>query len=426
MKNALTLLSVGAALAVQAAAPSIPSGSVTMAQAESSRQVVITYDLQDAPAIITVDILTNGVTIGAANLKYFAGDVHRVVQPGTARRMTWRPDKAWPGHEITDRSVTAKVTAWALNAPPDIMVVDLVVPDQLDFYADAESLPRAGGVQNILYKTDKMVFRKCPAANVTWRMGSPKTEPGYSGNRTVHLVTLTNDFYMGVYALTQRQYERITGKTSHAEAKSMENHDIRPMQNISWNELRMTDSTSGSADYDWPVKGHAVNPVSLLGRLRTHGGGRIQFDLPLEAQWEFACRAGIGTGLYTGKEISSTDTCPETDEIACYKNNNDGGPAPVGSFLPNAWGFYDMCGNVMEWTLDYYYSDIIGVDPELGVKYNDAGEIIVTGTRSWRGGWYKDNASACMSASRLDWGQGHMRTEYTGCRIAAIAELATP
>lgn len=414
------------ALAAHAADPSIREGSVTMTQDPSSRQVLIQYELDNAPAIVTVDILTNGVSIGASNLKYFAGDVHRIVRPSGAKRITWRPDKAWPGHEITDQSVTAKVTAWALNAPPNIMVVDLVVPNQLDFYADVESLPGRDGVKNELYKTDKMVFRKCPAANVTWRMGAPSTDLGYASNRAATLVTLTNDFYMGVYALTQRQYERITAKASHAVAKNADQHAIRPMEHICWNELRMSDSTTGNADYDWPSQGHAVSPVSLLGRLRTHVGERVRFDLPLEAQWEFACRAGVGAELYTGKALSSADTCPEMDEIACYKNNNDGAPAPVGSYLPNAWGFYDMCGSVMEWCLDYYYDTRDGVDPETGAKLTEDGKILVKGTRAWRGGWYLDNAKSCSTAARLDWGQGHMQTEYTGCRIAAVAELIEP
>jgi len=52
--------------------------------------------------------------------------------------------------------------------------------------------------------------------------------------------------------------------------------------------------------------------------------------------------------------------------------------------------------------------------------------LLVRGSRSWRGGWYLDGAAACTSAARLDWGQGHMQTEYTGCRIAAVAELSAP
>ena len=431
MKNTLSLLAASAALSLHAAAPSIPTGSVTMTQAESSRQVIITYDLQNAPAIVTVDILTNGVTIGAANLKYFAGDVHRVIQPGTGKRMTWRPDKAWPGHEITDRSVTAKVTAWALNAPPNIMVVDLVVPNQLDFYADVESLPGKDGVQNDLYKTDKMVFRKCPAANVTWRMGAPTTEPGYGYRQVAHLVTLSNDFYMGVYEMTQRQYERISGKSSTAYYSNKAYYATRPMESLTWAKMRMSDK-DGTVDgtYSWPEHGHDVAPASILGMLRASVSQRVQFDLPTEAQWEFACRAGVGTGLYTGKEITAERAaCANVAEIARYKFNSgydvgtpaadcepNRGTALVGSYKPNAWGFYDMCGNVSEYCLDYWKDDISDVDPETG-------SLVQKGNRSRRGGGLSDNPLSVRSAGRIEYAELTTVDTGSGFRLAALAEI---
>ena len=414
------------ALAAHAADPSIREGSVTMTQDPSSRQVVIQYELENAPAIVTVDILTNGVSIGASNLKYFAGDVHRIVRPSGTKRITWRPDKAWPGHEITDQSVTAKVTAWALNAPPDVMVIDLVVADQYDFYTSLESLPGRGGVSNDLYKTDKMVFRKCPAANVTWRMGAPSTEPGYAADQAAHLVTLSNDFYMGIYTLTQRQYERITGKASCATKKDAERHDVMPMTDISWAQMRMNSDNTVNADYDWPSCGHVVNPASVLGKLRTLTGNRLAFDLPLEAQWEFACRAGTGTGLYTGKEITADNVCPNVAEIACYEGNNSGCPDPVGSHLRNNWGFYDMCGNVLEFCLDYYYGTYDNVDPETGAQVDADGKVIAKGTRAWRGGAYNNNAKGCRSDARYNWGTIQLVGDYVGFRIAAVAELTEP
>ena len=110
-------------------------------------------------------------------------------------------------------NVQAVVTAWATNAPPNYMVVSLTAEKTIRFYANAESVPF--GITNDLYKTDEMVFRKCPAANVEWRMGSPVT-PAESGrdatSEVPHYVTHGEDFYIGVYEVTQRQYERVRGQ----------------------------------------------------------------------------------------------------------------------------------------------------------------------------------------------------------------------
>ncbi len=430
MKKIVSLLiAASAAFPVQSAEPHIHEGSVVMSQGSSSRQVVITYDLWDASAIVTVDILTNGVTIGAANLTHFAGDVNCVVEPGAGRRITWRPDKAWPGHLITDGSVSAKVTAWALNAPPDYMVVDLVTDNDITFYTAAECLP-FGGVTNMIYKTDKLVMRKCPAANVRWRMGAPTQEPGYASRQVAHNVTLTNDFYIGVYEMTQRQYERITGNASCAHFSNKDCYAARPMENLKWAHMRMGSDGNTHEGYDWPVNGHAVASDSVLGLLRAKVNQRVLFDLPLEAQWEFACRAGVGTGLYTGKEITKTEgICPNVDEIARYQYNSgvttgtpdqglglEGGTAAVGSYLQNNWGIYDMCGNVMEYCLDLWKQNLTDVDPETG-------SLTAAGSRARRGGHFQSDPKQTRSAYRIEYGTVTLADCQSGFRLAAPAEI---
>ena len=430
MKSIVSLCVACVVFAVNAASPSISEKSVVMSQAESSRQVVIAYDLLSAPAIVTVDILTNGVSIGAANLTYFAGDVNRVVQPGYGKRITWRPDKAWPGHVIGEGIATAKVTAWALDNPPDYMVVDLVVANSLSFYADGESLP-GGGVTNIIYKTDKLVMRKCPAANVKWRMGAPSTELGYGNRQVNHNVTLTNDFYIGIYELTQRQYERITGNASCAWFTNKAYYAARPMENLKWAHMRMSSDGKTDNAYEWPSCGHAVAPNSVLGFLRSKVNNRVAFDLPLEAQWEFACRAGTGTALHNGKEITRKEgECPNVAEIARYKKNSgyvsgdpardigiDGGTAIVGTYAKNAWGIYDMSGNVMEYCLDYWKQDLTDVDPETG-------SLTISGSRPRRGGNFTCDPSAVRSAYRIEYGQVTTSDYQSGFRIAAPAEVS--
>ena len=129
----------------------------------------------------------------------------------------------------------------------------------------------------------------------------------------------------------------------------------------------------------------------------------IAFDLPTEAQWEFACRAGCGAALYSGKELESeSGTSENVGEIARYNGNtgtdsqdcgaSEAGTAKVGSYAANAWGIYDMLGNVWELCLDYYQTDSTGYDVETGpISGND---------RVRRGGSYGNVARTCRSAFR--------------------------
>ena len=139
------------------ASPTIREGSVSMTQA-GDRQVSIRYTLDDEPAIVTVDILTNDVSIGYANIQNIAGDVNVKVATGS-HEILWRPDKSWPGHVFTNGEVKAVVRAWATNAPPDYMVVDLTMNNTMFFYPAAEAIPH-GGVTNMLYKTSMLVMRR--------------------------------------------------------------------------------------------------------------------------------------------------------------------------------------------------------------------------------------------------------------------------
>lgn len=407
-KRMQTAFAVSAALLAGgafAAGPTIKEGSVTFAQDAASRCVTIGYELEGAPAIVTVDILTNGVSIGAEHLTHMAGDVNRRVEAG-AHVVSWQPCKAWRGNVVRDGSVTAKVSAWALNEPPPYMVVDLAVKggNAVRYFARAEELPY-GGVTNDAYKTDLLVLRKCPAENVTWRMGGPANEVGRIGPReTAHLVTLTNDFYIGVYPVTQKQYFNLMSTwPSFYTAR----REMRPVQSLSFNLIR----GSATDGYDWPKNGSTVAEGTFLHELRKHTGG-ILFDLPLEAQWEFACRAGCGAALYNGMEIVS-NTNPENlerlgrcrysggrqDGDVAYPADTDpdvGGTAIVGSFEPNAFGLYDMLGNVWEATRDWYQEILDdSVDPNVGPLQDTSKPW-----RVFRGGSIAEGVNWCRSASR--------------------------
>jgi len=315
--------------------------------------------LAGEPAIVTVDIQTNGVSIGAGNCGFMTGDVNRLVQPGEGA-VTWMSNKAWPGHVIDEPCVTAVVTAWATNSPPDYFVQNLADWSDKAWYVSAEAVP--GGVTNDIYKTQRLLLRRIPAAEVTWSMGSPLSEPGRTEAETQRQVVLSRDYYMAVYELTKRQWQLVKGKRHDCKFKNEACWATRPVDNVTYTEVRGTGS-------NWPTTADVGNDA-FLWNLRTQSG-LAGFDLPTEAQWEFACRAGSEYGLYTGEDITATDSaCPRLDVLGRYGDNGGylsgetkpdpdtcttaNGTDKVGSYAPNAFGLYDMLGNVQELCRDRY------------------------------------------------------------------------
>ena len=149
--------------------------NVTFSQDPSTLQVTIGYSRAgDESKIITLDVLTNGVSIGFSNIRAAVGDVNRLVQPGENKRILWRPDKSWPGWLLPQNEVQAVVIARSENDPPDYMMIDIALGSQsipaaerTTYYEHPDQLPFPGGVTNEKCKTDYLVLRRCPAANMT-------------------------------------------------------------------------------------------------------------------------------------------------------------------------------------------------------------------------------------------------------------------
>ena len=168
---------------------------------------------------------------------------------------------------------------------------------------------------------------------------------------------------------------------------------MRPVESVSYNRIR--GKAKGS---DWPSS-KDVDDDSVLGLLRSTLF--CNFDLPTEAQWEYSCRAGTTTAWNNGTDITNTDQDTELDKLGRYRYNHDDGKGgysdahtTVGSYLPNAWGLYDMHGNVREWCLDWYGSyEGDATDPKGPAE----------GTyRLLRGGFHWCiGASVCRSAMRF-------------------------
>ena len=207
----------------------------------------------------------------------------------------------------------------------------------------------------------------------SFRMGSPEDELGRWDDETQHQVTLTKGYWLGKYEVTQAQYETVMG----TNPSNWKGADL-PVEQVSW--------------YD------AMNFCEKLTE-QERAAGRLpegyEYTLPTEAQWEYACRAGTRSALNSGKNLSDEWECPEMDEVGWYWYNSDNKTHSVGQKQPNAWGLYDMHGNVFEWCLDWWgdYPTSSVTDP----KGASTGSY-----RVMRGGCLNRDADRCRSASRLD------------------------
>ena len=371
------------------ATPSVQNVTITPCPGEG--RVEVTYELSGAPAIVTVDFLTNGVSIGEVNFTRVWGDVNVMVTNNGAHTIQWRADRDWNGN-LAD--VAAQVTAWDPMMPPDYLVVGVVATNDVRYYVSTNALPD-GGLANDIYRQRRIVMRKIPAKGVQWRMGAPANELGQKSKdgvttdtettETPHLVTLTNDYYMAIYELTWRQYLSIVGWGSYFS--NVHTGDDRfPADNLNYNNVR------GSG---WPALGHGdVGSGTFLAQIRAKTG--VDFDLPTEAEWEYACRAGTSTGFNNGRELKWMNSTGSLDPLAWYYNA--GSTHVVGLKAPNAWGLYDMHGNVWEYCLDW----VAGSDGVIGANTETTSPNgLVSGSyRSGRGGGFSTPAYKCRSGYR--------------------------
>ena len=204
----------------------------------------------------------------------------------------------------------------------------------------------------------------------TFRMGSPTNELDRSTNEGPQTaVTISRGFWMGIYPVTQAQYQLLIGSNPSTFTGDLN----RPVETVSWND--------------------ATNYCAKLTQQEL-AAGRIpagsQYRLPTEAEWEYACRGWTSDRrFYYGDDPSYANLT----NYAWYSGNT-ASTQPVGQKLPNSWGLYDMNGNVQQWCLDY------GVAPYPGGSVTDPQGPTSGSNRIYRGGSWFTAASACRSASR--------------------------
>ena len=210
------------------------------------------------------------------------------------------------------------------------------------------------------------VFVLIPAG--TFTMGSPTDEPGRSANEgPQHDVTITQPFYLQQTEVTQAQWEAVMG----SNPSYFFDCPACPVETVSWNDVQ-----------------------EFVAKMNARGEGT--YSLPTEAQWEYAARAGTTTPLYNG-EITELECGyePNLDQIGWYCSGFETHPAAQKA--PNAWGLYDMSGNVYEWCSDWYAEDYYSVSPAEDPQGPSTGSY-----RVFRGGGWHSLAQNCRSAHRFN------------------------
>ena len=214
----------------------------------------------------------------------------------------------------------------------------------------------------------------------TFMMGSLPSEKGRTRDETGHQVTLTKGFYLGKYEVTQAQWKRVMG----SDRSNFKGPD-RPVEKVSWRD--------------------AIKFCNRLADIEERAGrvpDGMVYRLPTEAQWEYACRAGTTSVYSRGDLITKTN--------ANYKDSGFKQTHEVGQYLANPWGFFDMHGNVAEWTADWFGGYPTGqvIDPQ----------GVATGlTKVKRGGSWLNEGTILRSARRRD-SIPTLRTSTLGFRLS--------
>ena len=287
--------------------------------------------------------------------------------------VTTQPDES--ATTQPDESATTQPDANA-TPPPDANAIPL--PDAAT--VKQTLTPAQLAVGDPIENSIGMVLVPIPAGE--FLMGSPETEPGREDDEVQHQVTLTKPFLLGVHEVTQGQWQAVMGTTPWKGKSSVKEGDDYPATYVNWQDA-----------------------VEFCRKLSEEEG--LEYRLPTEAEWEYACRAGTTTAYSFGDDAS------EMGEYAWYKENatvvGQKYAHTVGQKKPNPWGLYDMHGNVWEWCEDWY--GVYHADAATDPTGPSTGSLRVS-----RGGSWSYVAGLCRSAIR-PWDLPSDRSRY-GFRVA--------
>ena len=267
---------------------------------------------------------------------------------------------------ILNPRITMKTTFRIFASALFCFALSLLVGFTSQAEEKAQPEKKAGDRMVLTIKNVEYPFRWCPPG--TFMMGSPENEQGRQYSEKQHQVTLTQGFWLLETPVTQEMWTSVTGYNPSMYPVVLGYSKKQPVEQVSWNECR---------DYITQLNNLSVAPAGF------------KFAFPTESQWEYACRAGTTTAYHFG------DTLDE--KKANFGMNVKKGPTEVGSYPANAWGFFDMHGNVEEWCWDWNaeYPDGNVTDPTGPLR-----EPLPGWSRIQRGGAYNLDAKYVRSAYR--------------------------
>ena len=346
----------------------------------------------------------------------------QVELPMTAgqHRITWNAT----ADGVTNRTANAEFSVSIVHYPARYMVIDVSGGSGASYFPVSflNGAP-SGGFNTPEYKGDKIVLRRIPAGLSV--AGSPSTEANRnSGREGQHPVRLSKPFYIGIFEMTQRQYENVMGRNPSIATGDF--GPYRPVENVSYADLR---------NGEWPQTpdfGNNTFMKTFVAKCKmqdAEGNYAIAckgFDLPTEFQWEYACRAGTTGGYASSTPYDNTSSSEQENQLKLmgrYSGNvalGAGGISEkhtvVGSYLPNAWGLYDMHGNIWEWCRDKYVDDVVSLKqyidpPGPATRPQGAQDVWV-----FRGGGYNNTVVHCRSGFR-NYGTRTQKGDNLGFRL---------
>lgn len=340
----------------------VDADDVVWSSVKGDTRATCTFTLVGGPAQVSVEMLTNGVSVGTAG---FSGDVNKVLTAG--EHTFYYVPEGWRRSVKDAVTLSFSVTEQSRANGNEYLAVNLL-DGTYAYYATAAALPV--GVTDAKWKTTHLLLKRVSAANVTAMLGkNPRYEAlngtkdsnNYASETFARPVPMTSDYYLGVYEFTAGQWEALekgslTGTTNPSATG----------KKTAFTSAMTKHYSTHQTDWGWHPCSHIskTGADTLMEHLSTRSG--LAFSLPTDEQWEYACRAGSPTARYLINGVepdASTDAkraefaVTFTTQQTYYGGAKDSTthPAyadtmPAGSKAANAWGFYDMYGNLREWT----------------------------------------------------------------------------
>ena len=410
---------VAAALAATAAAVTVEADGVTL-KVDQVRQRYPWNGLVDIDYTITADsepplgiddnlevtMIDHAVEPAVTNRAYCFLQGMLPLTPGR-HRITW--DANTDG--VTNYTEQAEIRLKIVHYVEAYMVINVKAGSGDDAIYPVDFLNGAlqGSFNTDEYKGDKIVLRRIHPGS--YLAGSPSDEANHSdATEKQHRVALTKPFYIGVFEVTQQQYVNVMG--SNPSKNQGDLWQYRPVDSTIYQSIRAGDWPTTTEPAAKSFVGKLLQKCRAKDENGTYALPVTGFDLPTEFQWEYACRAGTTGAFNTTNEYDNTSaTAHQTQLDRLGRNPNNQklgaggvyvGHTVVGSYEPNAWGLYDMHGNVFELCRDWWTEDVAAlgqyVDPK-GAK-NGSNRVLRSGSPYY-------GFSSCRSAARrlggLDW-----------------------